>query len=545
MRVSLGVIVLALFPVVGLFVPPGRADLLEQQRKLEILSLKIPENLNFSRTLKGKLFQVSYEPEPLRGSVALVNVPLREIHAWRVAVLDQGGRPVRRAKIGIEGTMPQHSHPLSTLPTVKELSPGIYLVSGLKFHMPGWWVVTISVEAGAKEESFAFNLMLQDPGSGPGPGSVSGADQVPASVSREWTLAEKGLLRDLWIGSLRELSASDFPSNAFALNSDAQELGSALFHDSSLSKDGKNSCASCHLPEHGMAGSHVVDVRGQGPRKPPSLLGVAWQSWFFWDGRKDSLWSQALGPIEGPGEIEMPRAKWKKRVAKKYGKQYTALFGKIPPDTRAGINEFFVNTGKAIAAYETTLRPGPSAFDRYVEHVLGLTPVPGPQGGELSACALTGLRVFIGKGRCVNCHHGPRFENGSFQSTGILPVAADDEQGGRIHGIETASKDPFSCRGRFGPKKDADQSCSELDHALRNTALIGNAFKTPTLRNVEVSGPYMHNGRLPSLEAVVDHYVTAYAPPGGSEILPFQANADDRAGLVCFLKALTSLPEVK
>jgi cytochrome c peroxidase len=419
--------------------------------------------------------------------------------------------------------MPQHSHPLSTLPTVKEVSPGIYRASGLKFHMPGWWVVTVLVKAGGREEDFNFNLMLESPGADSG----------------VWTDAQKQILRDLWIGSLRELEASDFPSNKVALNPDAQDLGRLLFHDESL---GKKACASCHFPEHGMAGASVVDVKGQGPRKPPSLLGAAWQSWFFWDGRKDSLWAQALGPIENPNEIGVPRAKWRKSVLKKYKNEYKRVFGKIPPDSKEGTNEFFANTGKAIAAYETTLKPAPSPFDRYVEKTLGLTPAPGPSpapAAEFSDCAVTGLRVFIGKGRCVNCHNGPRLENGSFHATGVLPLDENDNQGGRIKGIEVASKDPFNCRGHFGPK-GKEQGCAELDHAIRGSPLIGNAYKTPTLRNVAVSPPYMHNGRLASLDDVIDHYVRAYAPPGGSELLPLSLSLDERVGLVCFLKSLTS-----
>src|SRR5205823_5788530 len=160
------------------------------------------------------------------------------------------------------------------------------------------------------------------------------------------------------------------------------------------------------------------------------------------------------------------------------------------------------------AAYETTLRPLPSPFDRYVERTLALTPVPTVSpvstvtawGSTFGECATTGLRVFIGKGRCVNCHNGPRLENGSFHATGVPQLGDGDNPGGRIRGIELANKDPFNCRGRFGPRGQSgtrskpelkDEACTELDHALRGSPLIGNAFKTPTLRNVALSPPYM------------------------------------------------------
>jgi cytochrome c peroxidase len=507
-----------------LFALGARGDLLEQQRRLQILSLKIPEGLNLSRSVKGNTFQLSYVVEPERPKV-----PLGEMHDWKLALIDFGGHPVRGARIRVEGTMPQHSHPLPTYPDVKELAHGFYRVSGLKFHMPGWWVVTFLIDAHGKKDEISFNLLLGDR-----------ADTGTASENF-WTAAEKGLLRDLWIGSLRELGPADFPDNPVAFNPEARELGRLLFHDPTLSKDGKNSCSSCHLPEKGMSGGRVVQVAGQGPRKAPSILGAAWQSWFFWDGRKDSLWSQALGPILSPGEIGMTKAAWRKAVAAKYGRYYRAVFGDRGGKSSSGDDEFLVNTARAIAAYEITLRPGPSAFDRYVERTLGLTPVPAAAGvGEpapFGDCALVGLRAFIGKGRCVNCHHGPRFENGSFHATGILPVSTADSPAGRIQGIDLARKDPFNCHGRYGRKGAA---CAELDHAIAGSPLIGAAFKTPTLRNVEVSAPYMHNGRLASLDDVVGHYAEAYAPPGGSELVPLALSGDDRRGLVCFLKSLTS-----
>jgi hypothetical protein len=148
---------LLVFLALGLCVPPvsARADALEQQRKLEILSLKIPENLDLSRSRKGSAFQLEYEAEAADGKV-----PLRRMHSWKLWLRDPGGKPVRGAKVSFDGRMPQHSHPFPTLPSVKELAPGYYRVSGMKFHMPGWWVITFSVESGKLAEEFRFHLML-------------------------------------------------------------------------------------------------------------------------------------------------------------------------------------------------------------------------------------------------------------------------------------------------------------------------------------------------------------------------------------------------
>jgi cytochrome c peroxidase len=367
---------------------------------------------------------------------------------------------------------------------------------------------------------------------------------LSASASARWSDAERRVLRDLWIGSLPELKPSDFPTNPVAFDPKARALGAMLFHDVRLSKDGKTACASCHLPARGMAGDRIIQVPDHGPRKAPSILGAAWQQWFFWDGRTDSLWSQALVPIEGPHELGLTREEWRRKVTAAYRKEYEAVFGRIPAPGKAGTDTFFANTGRAIAAFETTLRPAPSAFDRYVEKELALEPAKpiaavGARRAVFTPCAETGLKVFVGKGRCVSCHHGPRLENGSFHATGVLPASSEDHPGGRIRGIELARADPFNCRGPHVAGRKAE-ACAELDHALTGASVLGNAFKTPTLRNVELSAPYMHNGKLATLEAVVEHYERAFAPAGGSEILPLALSADERAGLVCFLKALTS-----
>jgi hypothetical protein len=144
---------LALFLLLVPALAPG--DQLEQQRRLELMGLPVPQKLDLSRSQKGAYFQLEYEAEAADGSI-----PLRRMHAWKIRLRDSDGNPVRGAKLRLDGGMPQHAHGFSTLPSVKELSPGSYRVSGLKFHMPGWWVLVFSVEAGKRSEEFRFNLML-------------------------------------------------------------------------------------------------------------------------------------------------------------------------------------------------------------------------------------------------------------------------------------------------------------------------------------------------------------------------------------------------
>lgn len=381
---------------------------------------------------------------------------------------------------------------------------------------------------------------------------VLGFDQLHAQARQShdpWSPRERALLRDLWVGNLPVLKAASFLSNPYALRADAAALGKDLFFDKSLSRDGNIACAECHDPAHAFAGHDTFLVAGQGQRKAPTLIGVAWQSWFFWDGRKDSLWSQALAPIENPAEFNLSRGDWVKRVMAKYGTRYQAIFGRAEPNRRPNIEEEFANLGKAIAAFETTLAPAPSEFDRFLEHQLGLTKNPKPSPAEspeespaFGECESAGLKIFIGKGRCVECHNGPRFENGSFHNTGV-PLAGDkDFPGGRYLGLIQAMQDPFNCAGIYGARaasKRLSDSCPDLAAAPVRSTLFSGAFKTPTLRNVGKTAPYMHGGQFQTLEQVVQHYAKAPSGPiGSTELLPIEFTEEEGKSLVCFLKKI-------
>jgi cytochrome c peroxidase len=463
--------------ILMLAVSPLHADSRDVVARLRRLNQPVPAEFDTSRVRKTSNLSVSYEAGDLR---------LRTPQDWILVIKDRQDQPVEGAQVKFTGGMPQHGHSFATDPGIRELGQGRYGVDGIQFQMPGWWAIEVEiVRRDHAKESVRFDLLLE--------------------TSLDWEENERAQMKRLWIGSLPPLPAQDPKLVA---------LGGAIFSDTSLSRDGKISCAVCHRADRAMTDGRVLDVPSQGPRKVPSLLGAAWQSWFFWDGRKDSLASQALAPIVNKAEYAMTESGFLARVRSKYGRKLT-----------------FTGVGQAIAAYETTLAPTPSPFDRFVERKLGLLPSqpyverPAP----FNECAQKGFRVFIGKGRCISCHNGPRFENNAFHNTGVPPLAR--EQGnGRYSGIKLAKADPYRCK----------ENCGELDHAADGPAWLLSAFKTPSLRNVAITPPYMHNGSLRTLEEVIEHYKAAPTNSNGSELLPLTLSLDDSAGLVCFLKSLTS-----
>ncbi len=354
-----------------------------------------------------------------------------------------------------------------------------------------------------------------------------------------WTEAEFELLRSLWIGSLPPLPAG--PSNAVADNPRAAHLGQQLFFDTRLSANGAVSCATCHQPERLFTdGLDVAQGVARGTRHTMGLAGVAYSPWMFWDGRKDSVWSQALGPLESPIEHGGNRTQFVNLLASDdhYRTEYTALFGKLPelPAQDAAIAEVFANMGKAIAAYERLLLPGESPFDRYVQLLLERDEQL--MDSILSVDEVAGLRLFIGEAQCINCHNGPLFTNNEFHNTAVLPAAGELPSMGRVAAVREARADPFNCFGDFSD--DPHANCAELRFARTGDDLIG-AHKTPSLRNVALTAPYMHAGQMNSLAEIIDQYDRA--PPaliGHNEAKTLNLSGNERRQLETFLHTLSA-----
>jgi len=351
-----------------------------------------------------------------------------------------------------------------------------------------------------------------------------------------WTDAEVEILRSLWIGSLPALPPD--PTNAVSDDPRATRLGHALFFSNALSPSNAISCATCHRPElrftDGMQKGRGV---GQSKRNTRSIVGVAYSPWQYWDGRRDSQWAQALSPIEDPAEHGGNRQHAISAVAAndEYRQQYEEIFGPLsePGDTD-GTDTAFANIGKAIAAYERLIMPGPSRFDRYVEAVLS-----GVDEKTLySADEIAGLRLYIGKAACTQCHNGPLLTNHEFHNTGILSFPGEVPDKGRAAGVRQVLADPFNCRGEFSDA--SEDSCAELEFARKGYEVLGT-FRTPSLRNLEDTQPYMHKGQISTLAEVLAHYNDApLAMIGHNEAKPLELNATELMQLEGFLMSLAA-----
>jgi cytochrome c peroxidase len=356
-----------------------------------------------------------------------------------------------------------------------------------------------------------------------------------SSRDPQWTAEEIEQMRSLSLEELEPLPAD--PSNRVADDPRAVAFGRRLFFDTRLSSNGKVSCATCHIPNREFQDDKpLANGVGTTARRTMPIAGTAYAPFLFWDGRKDSLWSQALGPLESPVEHGGTREQYARVVAAHYRPQYEEIFGALPDlSTRDGVTAVFVNMGKSIAAYERRVQYGPSKFDRFVA---ALVKTGRASRTEFSADEAAGLKLFLGKGNCTRCHNGPLLTNNEFHNTGVANGAAPEADHGRMSGARAVLKDEFNCRSKWSDAKP--EQCAELDFLVTDSHELERAFKVPSLRNVADRAPYMHAGQIATLEDVVAHYNNApAAPQGHSELEPLQLNATEVRQLAAFLRTLS------
>lgn len=278
-----------------------------------------------------------------------------------------------------------------------------------------------------------------------------------------------------------------------ALTREKVDLGKRLFYDSRLSRTQEVACASCHSQEHAFADPRRVStgVEGrQGTRNAPPLFNLAWNKSFFWDGGAPTLEHQVIGPIVNPLEMDMRMEDVVGRVAAdaSYVRQFEAAFHQ--PPSPEGVTQ-------AIASFMRTMVSGESRYDRFKD---GDT-------SALSASEKRGMDLFFSeRAECFHCHVGFNLTNNGFHNNGARP---DDPDLGRERITEQASG-----RGKF---------------------------KVPSLRNVAVTAPYMHDGSLATLEAVIEHYAKGGQghPNTDPTIHPLELTAQEKADLAAFLRSLT------
>lgn len=279
-------------------------------------------------------------------------------------------------------------------------------------------------------------------------------------------------------------------SNRVSGRAEAVALGEVLFHSTRLSNVGGLRCASCHEPWR-----HFTDGRARalgaeaGARNTPSLLNVRLQHWFGWDGANDSLWSQSIRPMLDVREMRSDAAHVAQalRDDDTLKRLYALAFGRAPPaDDEAAL----VDAGKALAAYQETLASERTPFDAWRDALV--------RGDSAAAqryplAAQRGLRLFVGRGRCVACHAGPNFSDGEFHRSLIVSTLHDGTRdSGRAHGLEKLLASPFARNGRFD-----DQT--NVARAPASQPAEAGAFRTPGLREVSATAPYMHDGSVANL----------------------------------------------
>ncbi|MFL6665328.1 MAG: cytochrome-c peroxidase [Rhizobacter sp.] len=352
-----------------------------------------------------------------------------------------------------------------------------------------------------------------------------------------WSAPERAQLASLHRAEQR---AQPEPSNRFADDPAAVRLGQQLFNDRRLSRTGSVACASCHRPEGQFEDGRPRGIGiAEGSRRTMPAIDLAGSPWFFWDGRKDSLWSQALGPLEDAKEHGGNRLHYARLLQQHYRPAYEALFGPLPdlrglpedagpqgsdaertawqslPESRrVEISRAFANIGKAIAAYESTLRYGETRVDRYIDAV-----VRGDDDGlaQLQPAEKAGLRLFIGKAQCITCHNGPQLTDRHFHNTGVPPLDPAHPEAGRSEAVKVVIDDEFNCLGKYSDAKPGQ--CEELQFIAKDDPGLRGAFKTPGLRNVALRPPYMHAGQFATLSEVLQHYARApEARVGRSEL---------------------------
>jgi cytochrome c peroxidase len=358
---------------------------------------------------------------------------------------------------------------------------------------------------------------------------------VIASIAIAWTPAQIDQLRSLSLAGLEPLPAD--PTNRVADDPAAAKLGHALFFDPQLSSNGKISCASCHQPERGFQdGTALAHGVGTTNRRTMPVAGTSYSPFLFWDGRKDSQWAQALGPLESPVEHGGTREQYAGVIAASYRTEYERLFGPLPDLTqRDGVTAVFVNIGKSIAAYERRIQHAPSRFDRYVDALAATGRAP---AGILNDDEVAGLRLFVGKANCTRCHNGPLLTNNEFHNTGVPANPSVPQDRGRIEGAANVLTDEFNCRSRWSDANAAQ--CSELEFLKTGGPELRRAYKVPSLRGVAERAPYMHAGQFARLSDVLAHYNQAPAAPDGhTELEPLKLNAQQLRQIEAFLRALS------
>jgi len=495
-----------------------------------------------------------------------------ESQAWIASITDAQGIAFTPSVLYLDGGMPGHGHGLPSAPRfTQHLGGADYLLEGMTLNMPGDWRFVVTVGGAAGTDSAVFDLNIR-------PGAIGDSDQAPISnAASQWSNTELALIESLRLDKLKPPIDA---SNRFMGNAKAIALGEALFNEVGLSATGEVSCATCHQTGKGFADGNRFSVGSkQTVRHTPALLGISHADWFYWDGRRDSLWAQAITPIETVGEMDNNRTDAVRFIAghpdyanafKELASEEAAFFPELSDTQRfpvgaspfgagklnwhrmaqtdkTNINRAYATLGKILASFEATLQHKAGAFDHWASAVDKAKSQGSPFGAEEQA----GLKLFLDlpKTQCLRCHNGALFTNQGFHNVATAESLISDptrssHDFGRMLGLQAVIVDPFNCSGEFSDASRED--CEHLTFARRQNLneTIDGAFKVPSLRNLQNTAPYFHDGRFASLEEVMEHYRNQKTDGKGerldrvSEVPDIDITDTERDQLVAFLKTL-------
>lgn len=333
-------------------------------------------------------------------------------------------------------------------------------------------------------------------------------------------------------------------TNRLADDPEAARFGKRLFFEKRFSANGAIACATCHDPAKAFAdGKSLSEGMGKGTRHVPTLLNAGFQRWSFWDGRADSMWSQALHPLESATEMGGERGRLATVLAgdAELRAEYEKVFGTMP-DAReaASAATVLANTGKALEAYERLLVSGDSEFDRFAT-ALRTHDLAGQ--ARYPEAAKRGLSIFVGKANCRLCHAGPLFSDGEFHNIGVPTLDRNPPRdAGRLAGIDAVRSDAFNAASVYSDDPKGDRA-RDLGQLVKTSEMWGE-FRTPTLRNVARTAPYMHQGQFATLREVLHYYSTleGTVPAGhhGEQVIkPLHLTDGEIDDLLAFLETLT------
>ncbi len=359
---------------------------------------------------------------------------------------------------------------------------------------------------------------------------------VATSPASQFTAAERSLLRAF--GPWPVLPAPD-PGNELSGLAWAERAGEQLFAERGLSADKNLSCADCHRAQLAFTdGRPLAKGAALHTRNTQGLFNVGLQRWFGWGGGTDSLWAASLRPMLSP--IEMAGSVDTIAHQLRNTDYFTSALNRAGLQLEPDDETLVVIAAKSIAAYTRTLTSASTPFDRFRTSLL--------KGGEGNAiadyplAAQRGLKIFLGGANCHVCHFGPDFSNREFHDTGRPFFSAVGQvDSGRYAGIQRVREDRYNLAGRFNGTGVAN----EIRKTTRVKLVQGNfgQWRTPSLRNLVSTAPYMHDGSLATLRDVVDAYADINPDrlhSNGEAILkPLPLTERDRDDLVAFLQSLS------